>query len=150
MPNKTSLNPNDFSSEEQGRVLLYSGWEIFAYRGIGNQEPLIEKVKQRFNVNGWNFSECNHRFFVNYSSIDSDIEVIFEKTEYSNEHTKNKENYKVTFKSTIIGFRPPCENNHQKLCDMVLARIPWKKRAFWLREGNRFPRPIKKMLRLKR
>jgi hypothetical protein len=150
MFNSDILKPNIFSSEEEDRIILYSGWEILAYTGIDNQESLKEKVKQYFDGDGWIFCEYDHRFFVQYGSFDSDVEIIFREIEYSDEHTKNTEKYKITFKSSYFGSRVTGENIHRKLCKMVLSRIPWKKRGFWIRNGSRFPIPRYRRLRLKR
>ena len=149
MLNRYFLNSDNLGSKEEDRALLYYGWEILAYTGIDTQEPLMEKVKQRFSGDGWVFNECDQRFFVHYCSYNSDVEIIFKEINYLDKEIKKTENYKITFKSPYFGFRWSDENNHQKLCNMVLSRIPWKKRGFLLKEGNRFPIPRKIRLRLK-
>jgi hypothetical protein len=143
MFDRDNLNPNDSGSKkEDDKALLYSGFEILAYRGISNQETLSEKVKLLFNNDGWNFStEYGNRFFIE-NNIDK-VEIIFKET-YA-----NKVKYKITFKSTFFGFKTG-EKKHQELYQMVYSRIPWKKRGFWIKEGNRFPILRKIRLKLKR
>ena len=95
------------------------------------------------------FNEDNHRFFVHFNSYGFDMEVIPQEIKYEDGDSKKTEVYKLTFKSEVFGFRPYEENNHQKLCQIVLSRIPWKKIGFWIKEGKRFPIPILKRLKLK-
>jgi hypothetical protein len=134
----------NFGSREERSKLLYFGWEIWTYTaGIDNLERLKEKVRQRFSGDGWAFYEYDHRVTVQYGSFEP-VDVIFE------EHIKSAEKFRITFKSTYLGFRVTSEKLHRKLCWMVLSRIKWKKKGFWIREGIRFPLPTYRRLRLKR
>jgi hypothetical protein len=150
MFSKDILNSNNLGSKNDDDALLYFGWEILAYTGTNHQEPLIEKVKQRFSGDGWDFVECDNRFFIHYNSVESDVEVVFKEIKYSNEESRKTEKYKITFKSACFSFRTKGEVNHQQLCETVFSRIPWKKRGFLIKEGNRFPILRKIRLRLKR
>jgi len=144
------LKPDNLRSQTEDRNLLYSGWEILTYTRLDNQEPLKEKIRNRFSGDGWTFCEHNHRFFVSYVSFDSEVEIIFKEIEYSDERAKNTEKYRATFQSPFFGFKDRAEKNHRKLCRMVLSRIRWKKRGFWIKEGNRFLIPEYRRLKLKR
>ena len=139
-----------FEPDEEYKGLFYLGFEIVTYTGKDNQESLKQKVKQYFSGDGWTFISYEHRFFVNYEPYNSEVEVFFNNVIPQSDFTKNAKKYKIMFKSPYMGMRKKDEKIHKKLCYLLLSRLHWKKMAFWLKDGKRFPIPIKQRLKLKR
>jgi hypothetical protein len=118
---------NSLGSKQDDRT-LYCGWEITTYTRKFRQEPIIKRLKQNFNSDGWTFhTEYDHFYLQN--DVGERVHITF------TDKTYDKITYKITLKSTFFGLKN--EKYHQSLFKKVYSHIPWKKKGYWLKDGNR-------------